>query len=287
MALILIPAMTFAAVAGAAFVGIQKLSGPQQSVTVYSAAPPSGLASQVMNALKVPHEREKEIARQAILNDKDGPMVVKPLDEIVAMTQPDRVFFDTEETPAKPVIENVEQVAAVVAPKPVTPQVVAVEPEPVIEDSATVAAAASAGVWKPETTRVRIGGPVEEAACVSQLRSIARDSTIFFASGGNVLTPNDLRTVRVIGRMVQTCPDAIVYITGHSDPSGSRQANMLLSWERADSAMQALNELGFDTTQYEPVGFGARIPYAQGDAGDAELERRVEFNIQELLWETR
>ncbi len=285
LALVLIPAMAFAAVGGAAFVGIQKLSGTQESITVYSAAPPSGLANQVMNALKIPHEREKEVARLALLNDDDGPMVVKPLNEVVALTQPDRVYNETDEQAAQPVVENVEQVAAQVTPTPELPQVVEAEPE--IEDTATVIAAASAGVWKPENTRVRIGRPVEEAACIGQLRSIARESTIFFQSGGNQLSPNDLRTVRVIGRMVESCPDAVVYVTGHSDPSGTRQANMLLSWERADSAVRALNELGFDTTQYEAVGFGARIPYAQGDAGDAELERRVEFNIQELLWETR
>lgn len=282
---ILIPALAFVAVGSLAFIALQKLSPTQQSVTVYSAAPPSGMASQIMNALKVPHERKKEVARLALLNDSDGPMVVKSLTEVERLTQPDRLVFKEKIATVEPiVVENVEQVAAQVTPLPVTPAVIE---QPVIEDSVTVVAAASAGVWQPENTRVRIGRPVEEAACVGQLRSIARESTIFFESGGNNLTANDLRTIRVIGRIVSTCPDAIVYVTGHSDPSGSRQANMLLSWERADGAMRALEELGFDVAQYEAVGFGARIPYAQGDAGEPELERRVEFNIQELLWETR
>lgn len=290
---ILLPIAAFVGIGVGAFFGMQHFSEPQESVTVYSAAPPSGLANQVMNAIKVPHEREKEIARLALLNDKDGPMVVKGLNEVVALTQPERVYNEDLETasapeptpaPADVEIENVQQVAAQVTPAPATPEIT---PTPVIEDSAAVIEQASAGVWKPENTRIRIGRPVEEAACIGQLRSIARESTIFFESGGNRLSPNDLRTVRVIGRMVQTCPDAVVYVTGHSDPSGSRQANMLLSWERADSAMRALEEFGFDITQYEAVGFGARIPYAQGDAAEPELERRVEFNIQELLWETR
>jgi outer membrane protein OmpA-like peptidoglycan-associated protein len=284
---ILIPALAFVAVGGVAFSALQKLSTPQQTITVYSSAPPSGLAAQMMFALKVPHDREKEVARLAMLNDVDGPMVVKPLDEVVALTQPDRVFY--EKTPkTEPLeVENVQQVAAQVQPAPETPQVAAVQALPKApETTAAVIEQASAGVWKPETTRVRIGRPVEEAACVGQLRSIARESTIFFGSGGAALSPNDLRTIRVVGRMVENCPDAIVYITGHSDPSGSREANMLLSWQRADNAARALEDLGFDIAQYEPVGFGARIPYAQGDA-DAELSRRVEFNIQELLWETR
>ena len=284
---IVIPTLAFVAVGSVAFVALQKLSTPQQTITVYSSAPPSGLASQVMNALRVPHEREKEIARQAMLNDEDGPMVVKPLNEVVALTQPDRVYFE-DDTPKQALdIQKVEQVAAQVQPAPETPKVVAAqEVEPTQESSAAVIEQASAGVWKPETTRIRIGRPVEEAACIGQLRSIARESTIFFESGGASLTPNNLRTIRVIGRMVENCPDAVVYITGHSDPSGSREANMLLSWQRADNATRALEDLGFDVSQYEPVGFGARIPYAEGDA-DAELSRRVEFNIQELLWETR
>ena len=284
---IVIPTLAFVAVGCVAFVALQKLSTPQQTVTVYSSAPPSGLASQVMNALRVPHEREKEIARQAMLDDEDGPMVVKPLNEIVALTQPDRVYIE-DETPAQALeIQKVEQVAAQVQPAPQTPQVAAVQPvQPTQESSAAVIEQASAGVWKPENTRIRIGRPVEEAACIGRLRSIARESTIFFESGGAKLSPSDLRTVRVIGRMVENCPDAVVYITGHSDPSGSREANMLLSWQRADNATRALEELGFDVSQYEPVGFGARIPYAEGDA-DAELSRRVEFNIQALLWETR
>lgn len=286
---ILVPVLAFVAVGSLAFIALQKLSTPQTSVRVYSSAPPSGSAALFMNALKVPHEREKEVARLALLNDTDGPMVVKPLNEVVALTQPDRVYNEdtTVEATVEPVVvENVQQVAAQVQPAPEVPEIVATAPaQP--EGTAAVIEQASAGVWKPETTRVRIGRPVEEAACVGQLRSIARESTIFFGSGGADLTANDLRTIRIIGRMVESCPDAIVYITGHSDPSGSRQANMLLSWQRADNATRALEDLGFDVSQYEPVGFGARIPYAQGDAGDAELERRVEFNIQELLWETR
>jgi outer membrane protein OmpA-like peptidoglycan-associated protein len=262
---ILVPALAFVAVGSLAFIALQKLSGPQQSVTIYSSAPPSGLASQVMNALRVPHEREKEVARLAILNDEVGPMEIKPLDDVVALTQPDRVFYADTKPEAEPlVVENVEQVVAQSQP---APQAVVIQP--------TVIANVEEELVKPVQETIA----AVDADCFAEVRSLAAKSTIFYKTGSAALDTNALQKLRIFGQTVEKCDEVLVHVTGHSDAVGSEQANMAMSWKRADVAVASLTQLGVDTSQFDPVGFGARSPLSQGDSGDDDLNRRVEFHV--------
>lgn len=117
--------------------------------------------------------------------------------------------------------------------------------------------------------------------CVADLRDYATSQTILFGSGSAELQGSELPTLRKIGRMAEACDRALIHVTGHSDSSGSDVINLALSWQRADNTVATLAALGIDTTKFEPVGFGARSPSAQGDSTDEELNRRVEFVVFE------
>lgn len=115
--------------------------------------------------------------------------------------------------------------------------------------------------------------------CVDRLQAFAEAQTIRFGSGRADLESSELPILRQIGEMAEACPNALIRVAGHSDTSGSDIINLALSWQRADNTVATLAALGIDTTRFEPIGYGARAPFTQGDASDDELNRRVEFQV--------
>lgn len=243
-------AVAFVAVGAVAWIGLEAIRTPTNPKLIYSSAPPQGTANQLMMALKAPRQRENERARLAMLADEDGPMVVKPLNSVVELTQIDREPFKA--TPK-------------VAPEPVA-LVAAVEPEPT-------------PVIEPVVEAEIVTAATAADNCIADLRNMAQAHTIQFEIGSADLEGTELPTLRKIGRLAMDCPEAMIHVTGHSDSSGSDIINLALSWQRADNTVAALAALGIDTAQFEPVGFGARSPSAQGDSSDEELNRRVEFVV--------
>lgn len=152
------------------------------------------------------------------------------------------------------------------APRLLPDPVTAPEPEPTALPETVVAAA-------PE------GEPPALRTCVDDLQLFAAGRTILFNIGSAEVDPGKLQQLRLLGEMAANCDDATIRVTGHSDSSGSDLVNLALSWDRADNTIAALEALGFSTDAFEPLGFGARRPIAQGDDADDELNRRVEFQV--------
>lgn len=117
-----------------------------------------------------------------------------------------------------------------------------------------------------------------EFTCADALSMIAEQSTIYFPSGGTDLTPEDLRKISNVGSAIDHCPRVFLHVGGHSDPTGDEQINMNLSWQRADAVVSIMQEMGFDTSRIDPVGFGSRLPKSEGDTS-GEFDRRVEFTV--------
>lgn len=115
--------------------------------------------------------------------------------------------------------------------------------------------------------------------CVSELQTIAGLSTIYFESGSSEIDGNGTNLLRRVGHALENCPDAIIQVSGHSDSSGSDQANLNLSWERAENTISKLVELDMDASKFEPVGFGARSPSSEGGSSELDRDRRVEFKV--------
>lgn len=253
---LLIAALAFVAVGSLAYIGLQQITGPGEVKRVYSAAPPSGTAHQLMMALKVPHDREQEAARLALLNDETGPMEIKSLDRVEALVNP-----------------------AAIRQRPASAQIVTVEPEP-----APAVAPVVEALPEPEITDALqevelVAAPQDAQSCISEVETVARNSTIFFGVGSAQLTADAISGLQTFGRLVAACPEATGHVTGHSDTTGNDLTNLNLSWKRADNVVTALGQLGIETDRFEPVGFGARSPLAQGDSSDEELNRRVEFVV--------
>ena len=115
--------------------------------------------------------------------------------------------------------------------------------------------------------------------CVTSLRKFAEDQIIHFRIGSASVSDKATSMLRQLGERAQSCPEAVIQVTGHSDSSGSDLINLALSWERADNTLAALAELGHDTSAFSTIGFGDRQPLTEGDADDEALNRRVEFRV--------
>ncbi len=156
------------------------------------------------------------------------------------------------------------------APRAESEPVAAPEPDPLIEPEPLVEA-------DPEI--LPDAEPAVLRTCVDDLRTFTAGRTILFNIGSAEVDPGKLQQLRLLGEMAAACDDAVIRVTGHSDSSGSDLINLGLSWERADNTIAALEAFGFSTEAFEPLGFGARSPIAQGDDADDELNRRVEFQV--------
>lgn len=84
---------------------------------------------------------------------------------------------------------------------------------------------------------------------------------------------NDLQQ---LGEAVDACPGATVEISGHSDPLGAEGLNFELSWQRAEAVLAKLAELGFSTSAYITIGYGARQPAETVSIPPIKLEQTAD-----------
>ena len=73
---------------------------------------------------------------------------------------------------------------------------------------------------------------------------------------------------------------ALVEIGGHTDSTGEKDKNLMLSQLRAESVRDYLVSQGIDIRRLRAMGYGDRVPVASNDTPDGrEQNRRVEFRI--------
>ena len=177
--------------------------------------------------------------------------------------------------------------------EPAAPVVVAT---PVVEPDAQIAADAEPEVTRtsvdllgadlpqPEPVRAAPVVPLYERiqapSCIDYLDTLVKITHVRFPLGSNEPAEADMPRVRNMATALRLCPDVKVIVEGHSDRRGSDKLNMDLSWYRAETVLQILQDEGFETTQMVPLGFGARRPINLSGTVSGEGEnRRVQFQL--------
>ena len=142
---------------------------------------------------------------------------------------------------------------------------------------------------RPVTTPAAGGAP---ATATPTLRPVAPgglgaiDLSVQFASGQAVLTPEARRTLDILGQALTT-PQLIkarLRIEGHTDTTGTREANLSLSWQRATAAVAYLQErFGIPTGRLEAVGRGQDdlLIQTSGNVSEARNRRVRVVNMSE------
>jgi outer membrane protein OmpA-like peptidoglycan-associated protein/opacity protein-like surface antigen len=101
---------------------------------------------------------------------------------------------------------------------------------------------------------------------------------ITFETGKSDITPESEVVLQGALKTMQTYPDIIVEISGHTDDVGSASSNQTLSQRRADSVRFWLISKGIQPDRIIARGYGEDFPRVPNDSPDSRrMNRRIEF----------
>jgi outer membrane protein OmpA-like peptidoglycan-associated protein len=126
------------------------------------------------------------------------------------------------------------------------------------------------------------GEKIDENGCPILFKKGARSvilKGVTFQTGRARLTPEGRAVLRDIASQLVENPDYRVQISGHTDNTGSRAANLRLSLARARTVETFLEANGVPPRQVTSKGFGPDVPIASNKtAAGRAMNRRVELN---------
>lgn len=97
---------------------------------------------------------------------------------------------------------------------------------------------------------------------------------VLFESGETDLVPEAFSSIEEVVDLLQGEPDKKIRIEGHTDSTGSSEANLRLSQQRADAVLTALVEFGVDPARITSVGMGEDFPIASNDTEEGRSRNR-------------
>jgi outer membrane protein OmpA-like peptidoglycan-associated protein len=101
-----------------------------------------------------------------------------------------------------------------------------------------------------------------------------------FETGSTQLTQPSTKTVNDLAQVLKAYPNAQVELVGHTDNSGSPEANQQLSQARADTVRAMLVSDGVAGDRIATQGYGQDRPMASNDTDEGRAQnRRIELNV--------
>lgn len=103
---------------------------------------------------------------------------------------------------------------------------------------------------------------------------------ITFDVNQSTIQPSFQNTLESVALVLKEFDKTIIQIEGHTDSTGSRDYNQLLSERRAGSVRDFLLNQGIQAGRTRAVGYGPRYPVASNDTESGrEQNRRVELTL--------
>ena len=141
------------------------------------------------------------------------------------------------------------------------------------------------GVLDKDDLCPEVAGPASNKGCpepdekeLKQLNQYAK--TILFDTGKATIKFQSAEVLNQILNVLKKYPNSRFRIEGHTDSTGKRAKNMILSQNRADAVKVYLIQGGIDAGRLESQGFGPDRPIASNkNKKGRELNRRVEINL--------
>jgi outer membrane protein OmpA-like peptidoglycan-associated protein len=105
---------------------------------------------------------------------------------------------------------------------------------------------------------------------------------VAFATGQSSLRAEAGESLAKLAEFVRKDPDKRVRIEGHTDSTGSANANQVLSQKRAEAVRDALERAGIDASRMTAVGVGEERPVASNETAEGRAKnRRVDIILLE------
>jgi uncharacterized repeat protein (TIGR01451 family) len=116
--------------------------------------------------------------------------------------------------------------------------------------------------------------------CAPALAEALRHSQIHFATGSAEITTDSNAILDEVSQILGSCPDQRFEVAAHTDNVGDVQANLDLSWARADAVIAALQARGIEMSRLSGRGYGDTVPVADNaTAIGRAANRRIEFAL--------
>ncbi len=101
---------------------------------------------------------------------------------------------------------------------------------------------------------------------------------IFFETGKSEITAESEFTLRNALTTLQSYPEIVVEISGHTDITGNYKKNLELSLKRANAVRDWLIRNGIDPSRIIAKGYGSDRPIASNETPEGrQKNRRIEF----------
>ncbi len=123
--------------------------------------------------------------------------------------------------------------------------------------------------------------PEELDQCESGMDNLLVTNRIEFEFGSAELSNVSHGVLIDLAGAIESCPDVIIEVSGHTDNVGDEESNLVLSRQRAFAVVDFLVGQGMTKEKLVARGYGSSLPRADNatEAGQAE-NRRIEFNIK-------
>lgn len=109
---------------------------------------------------------------------------------------------------------------------------------------------------------------------------------VTFDVDSSTLKPQFRATLDQIAQSLQTYPNSLIDVYGHTDSTGSDQYNQALSERRAKTVADYLTMRGVSGPRVRSLGYGESMPIASNDTDSGRaLNRRVEIKIVPITQE--
>ncbi|MFO1526540.1 MAG: OmpA family protein [Turneriella sp.] len=145
---------------------------------------------------------------------------------------------------------------------------------------------AESGGYLPQSTTVDLKeAPAKQAAIeltMTQMKVGAKMpiNNIFFRKGSYQLSKESNAELNRLTKILKAYPGLKIEIGGHTDNTGTEDANMELSKNRARAVMDYLIERGLPRQSIKAVGYGQSKPIASNNTPEGKKKnRRVELTI--------
>ncbi|MGJ0485270.1 MAG: DUF937 domain-containing protein [Methylomicrobium sp.] len=103
---------------------------------------------------------------------------------------------------------------------------------------------------------------------------------ITFATGKATLSPESTKQVTNIAEILKAFPAAKIKIGGYTDNTGSANANLALSGQRASAVKNALTSIGIDASRLDSEGYGSAYPVATNETEEGRQQnRRIDVQV--------
>lgn len=109
---------------------------------------------------------------------------------------------------------------------------------------------------------------------VAELNALFVASPVQFALGSAEILDESVPILDQVAEALGEAPGLALEIQGHTDATGSEDANLTLSLLRADAVLAYLVNAGVDTARLSAAGFGSSIPIADNDTPEGQQANR-------------